>query len=140
MATMMKVAAPQLHDFNPQDLSNTAWALATLGHADDAFVAALLEAAKLQLRDFTPQALSNTAWALAVLDHADNIFVVAVLHQARSSGPCGQHLCGRGAPSGMVLGFSAQELKQLFMCVLWLEDQNSDVAGSSAGHAAEPSN
>jgi hypothetical protein len=74
---------------------------------------ALLKVAAPQLRDFNPQNLAskNTAWALAVLDHADDTFVAAVLHQA----------------SGMVLDFNAQALTQLFMCVLWLGDQRSDV-------------
>jgi hypothetical protein len=46
--------------------------------------------------------LANLAYALATLGHADDAFVAAVLHQA----------------AGMVLGFSAQEQNQLFMCGL----------------------
>jgi predicted component of type VI protein secretion system len=112
VAALLKVAAPQLRDFNPQALANTVWALATLGHADDACVAALLKAAAPQLRDFNPQELSNTAWALAVLDHADDIFMAALLQQA----------------AGMVIPFDSQALIQIFMCMLWLKDQRSDVA------------
>ncbi|KAG1661634.1 hypothetical protein FOA52_007515 [Chlamydomonas sp. UWO 241] len=149
MAALLKEAMPRLRDFKPQELANTAWALATLGHADDifmaalvkaatlwlhdcnpqelanmalalaklrqydgAFVAALLEAAKSRLDDFTPQNLANMAWALAALGHADDAFVAALFQQA----------------AGMVLGLHARDMKQLFLCELWLKDQHSDVA------------
>ncbi|KAG1673221.1 hypothetical protein FOA52_013101 [Chlamydomonas sp. UWO 241] len=111
MAALLKAALPQLRDFNPQDLANMMWALATLGHADGDFIAALLKAGKPQLRDFKPQALMNTAWALAVLDHADDAFMAAVLQLA----------------ADMVIGLGSQDLIQLFMCMLWLGDQHSDV-------------
>ncbi|KAG1673210.1 hypothetical protein FOA52_013090 [Chlamydomonas sp. UWO 241] len=111
MAALLAAAKLQLREFNPQALANTAWALASLGHADAAFMAALLKAAKPQLRNFNPQNLANTAWALAVLDHADNAFMESVLQKA----------------AGMVFSFESQHLIQLFMCMLWLEDQHSDV-------------
>jgi hypothetical protein len=112
MAALLKVATPQLRNFTPQALSNTVWALATLGHADGVFMAALLKAATPQLSDFTPQALANTVWALAALGHADGAFMAALLQEA----------------AGMALEFSTENLTQLFMCVLWLEEQHSDVA------------
>ncbi|KAG1673218.1 hypothetical protein FOA52_013098 [Chlamydomonas sp. UWO 241] len=113
MAALLKAATPQLRKFTPQALANTAWALATLDHADGAFMASLLKAAKLQLRDFTPQALANTAWALAVLDHADNALMAALLQQA----------------AGMVRDLAcAENCTQLFLCMLWLKDQHSDIA------------
>jgi hypothetical protein len=95
-----------------QALANTAWALATLGHADGDFMVALLKAAEPQLRNFKPQELANTAWALATLGHKDDAFMAAVLQQA----------------AGMALDLNAENLKQLFMCMLWLEDQHSGVA------------
>jgi hypothetical protein len=75
MDALLEAAAPQLRDFNPQDLAKTAWALATLGYADDAFMAALLKVAAPQLRDFTPQDLANTAWALTALDEQNATLV-----------------------------------------------------------------
>ncbi|KAG1677583.1 hypothetical protein FOA52_014481 [Chlamydomonas sp. UWO 241] len=112
MATLLKVVTPQLRFFNPQDLANTAWALVTLGHADRAFMAALVKAATSQLRNFNPQALANTAWALAVLGHADDAFTATLLQQA----------------AGRVLDLNAENVKQMFQCMLWLEEQHSDVA------------
>jgi hypothetical protein len=71
-SALLEAARPQLDSFNPQALSNTAWALATLGRTgDDDFVTALLKAAGPQLDSFTPQNLSNTVWALAKLAHYD---------------------------------------------------------------------
>ncbi|KAG1677590.1 hypothetical protein FOA52_014488 [Chlamydomonas sp. UWO 241] len=112
MAALLEVAEPQLRDFNPQNLANTVWALATLGHYDGAFMAALLKAATPQLRTFNPQNVSNTLWALAVLGHIDDAFMAAPLQQA----------------AGIVRDLNAEQLFQLFQCILWLEDQHSDVA------------
>ncbi|KAG1669327.1 hypothetical protein FOA52_014889 [Chlamydomonas sp. UWO 241] len=112
MTALLKAATPHLCDFKPQDLSNTVWALATLGHYDRAFMAALLKVATAQRRNFNPQAVSNTAWALAVLGHADSVFMATLLQQA----------------AGMVLDLNAENLQQLFQCMLWLKDQNSGVA------------
>ncbi|KAG1672119.1 hypothetical protein FOA52_001706 [Chlamydomonas sp. UWO 241] len=112
VAALLKEAMPRLHDFTPQALANTLWALATLGHADDDFVAELLNEAMPRLHDFNPQALSNTAWALAVLGHANDALMGALLQHA----------------AGMVLGFSAEGRRQLFLCMLWLKGQHSDVA------------
>jgi hypothetical protein len=70
---------------DPQNLSNTLWALATLGRTGDgAFVSALLEAARSQLGSFNPQDLANTLWALATLGRTgDGAFVSALLEAAR---------------------------------------------------------
>ena len=57
----------QLPDFNAQNLANTAWALATLGHNDPLFMSDLTRAAEAKLQEFNAQDYSNTAWALATL-------------------------------------------------------------------------
>ena len=55
-----------LGGFNPQDLSNTAWAFAKAGiSALDLFEAISAEALRHGLGGFNPQNLSNTAWAFA---------------------------------------------------------------------------
>ena len=58
------------------------WAVATLGHADTSFVAALTTAAQPKLRGFNAQAISNTLWAVATLRHVDPSFTSALLATA----------------------------------------------------------
>ena len=61
----------ELNDFNPQHLSNTAWAFAKAGHASqELFKAISAEVARRRLADFNPQHLANTAWAFATADQA----------------------------------------------------------------------
>merc|ERR1711967_31125 len=58
----------RLGGFNPQELSNTAWAFATAGHASpELFKAISAEAVRRRLGGFNEQALSNTAWAFATV-------------------------------------------------------------------------
>ncbi|KAG1678850.1 hypothetical protein FOA52_003518 [Chlamydomonas sp. UWO 241] len=70
----------QLRSFNAQDLANTAWALATLGHVDTALLRALVETATQQLRHFLSTDLTVTAWALATLGHVDTVFIRSGQH------------------------------------------------------------
>jgi hypothetical protein len=75
---------PRLHDFNSQELANTAWAFATAGHAAQALLDAIAAVAVPRLREFNPQGLANTAWAFATAGHAapallDAIAAAAVL-------------------------------------------------------------
>ena len=56
----------------PQSLSNTLWALATLGwHRDDSTLTKLVTAMVQRSSTATPQALSNTLWALGQFDWYD---------------------------------------------------------------------
>ena len=55
-------------DFNQQNLANTAWAFATLGHSDVQLFTALAREAERRVGDFNPQELANTAWAFMILD------------------------------------------------------------------------
>jgi hypothetical protein len=70
---------PKLSSFNEHDIANTAWALAKLGHKDEAFMSALLTEAKPKLGGFTAQAMANTAWAVAKLGYKDAPFMRALL-------------------------------------------------------------
>merc|ERR1712224_998624 len=76
-----------MRDFNSQNLANTAWAFATLGHKDEWLFAALAAAAERRLRDFNSQELANTAWAFATLDHKDErlLAVLAAASERRIS-------------------------------------------------------
>ena len=57
-----------MKDFNLQDLANTAWALAKLGHKDEQLFKSLAATAHRRMEDLewadNWQDLANTAWAL----------------------------------------------------------------------------
>ncbi|KAG1679153.1 hypothetical protein FOA52_000508 [Chlamydomonas sp. UWO 241] len=83
MGALLVASERKLSSFNSQDLANTVWALATLGHNDAAFMGALLVVVERKLPNFKPQALANTAWALATLGHRDATFMGALLVVAK---------------------------------------------------------
>jgi hypothetical protein len=63
MGELLAAAQEQLPAFQPQELSNTVWAAATLALPLPAsFLGAFLAAAGAQLPAFKPQELSNTVW------------------------------------------------------------------------------
>merc|ERR1712166_198005 len=62
-------AVPRLGEFNPQALSNTAWAFATANHEAPALFDALTKETVPRLGEFIPQDFSNTAWAYATANH-----------------------------------------------------------------------
>jgi len=57
-------------ELNAFDLSNTAWAFATAGHAAPALFDAIGKESARRVRELKPQELSNTAWAFATAGHA----------------------------------------------------------------------
>jgi len=59
-----------VHELNPQNLANTAWAFATTGHAAPALFDAIGREAAARVRELNPQNLANTAWAFATAGHA----------------------------------------------------------------------
>ena len=65
MALASAATERRMRDFNTQDLANTAWAFAMVGHGDERLFTALAAAAVQRLKDFNSQALANTAWAFA---------------------------------------------------------------------------
>ena len=58
---LAKEAERRVGDFNPQDLANTAWAFATLGHVDVQLFMALASEAERRLSDVNLQNLANIA-------------------------------------------------------------------------------
>jgi hypothetical protein len=72
-----------VRDFNPQGLSNTAWAYATAQHAAPALLDAIAAEAARQVRDFKPQELTNTAWAYAKAQHAAPALLDAIAAESR---------------------------------------------------------
>ena len=112
MRALVEAAKPKLASFNAQELANTAWALATLGHQDTAFMRALVEAAKPKLASFNAQALANTEWALAALNERDaQDFLIALLDRVGASD----------------VQFSIRESCQLFQAMLWLDMQPASI-------------
>ena len=61
---LAREAEKRMRGFKPQNLSNTAWAFATLGLVDVQLLTALMREAE-RLGDFKAQGLANTAWGLA---------------------------------------------------------------------------
>ena len=54
-----------------QNLANTAWAFATVGHKDKRLFTALAAAAQWRMMDLNLQELANTAWAFATVSQKD---------------------------------------------------------------------
>ena len=65
-----RAALARRSEFKPQELSNTAWAFATAGHATPALFDAIGKESSGRVRAFKPQELCNTAWAFATAGHA----------------------------------------------------------------------
>ena len=64
LSALAAAAKQQIRNFNPQDLANTAWAVAKVNDKDSQLFEALTGAVKQRMRNFDPQDLANTAWAL----------------------------------------------------------------------------
>ena len=61
LSALARAAERRVGDFNPQELTNTAWALAKLGQSDAQLFKALAREAERCVGDFNPQELANTA-------------------------------------------------------------------------------
>ena len=66
-AVLAREAERRMHEFNAQDLANTAWAFGTLGQLDALLFAALARVAERHMHEFNAQNLANTVWAFATL-------------------------------------------------------------------------
>ena len=100
-----------IRDSNEQNLSNTAWAFAAVGHASpELFKAISAEAVRRGLGGFNAQDLSNMAWAFAVFDFpsADELFGTLSF-----SSRCAQ----------LEESFSQEGLTQLHQWSLWREER-----------------
>ena len=70
-AALPEAVRRRLDVYNPQELSNTAWAFAKTGHASwELFNAISAEVVRRRLCDFNEQSLSNMVWAFASAAHA----------------------------------------------------------------------
>ena len=55
------LAEQRIRDFNSQELANTTWAFAMVGHKDERLFSTLAAAAEQSVRDFHSQELANAA-------------------------------------------------------------------------------
>jgi hypothetical protein len=70
--------------FKAQEVSNTAWAYATLNVSDGALFSALSHRAQSIIGDFKAQGVSNTAWPYAALNIWDSALFSALSHRAQN--------------------------------------------------------
>jgi hypothetical protein len=64
--SLSREAERKARDFNPQEIANTLWALATAGvRLPGSLVESLSREAERKARDFNPQDIANMLWALA---------------------------------------------------------------------------
>ena len=100
-AALPEAVRRRLDGFNPQDLSNTAWAFASASHASqELFKAISAEVARRRLGDFRPQELSNTVWAFASAGHdSSEVFkAISIEVVRRRLGRSTSPARGRAAP------------------------------------------
>ena len=57
-----------MHEFNAQEVANTAWSFAILGQSGALLSAALARAAERRTHEFNAQGLANAVWAFANRD------------------------------------------------------------------------
>ena len=60
-----RVAKRRVSDFTAQNLTNMAWAFATVCQSDASLFGTLARSAAQHVRDFNALALANAAWAFA---------------------------------------------------------------------------
>ncbi|EFJ51245.1 hypothetical protein VOLCADRAFT_87862 [Volvox carteri f. nagariensis] len=77
----------KLASFEPQGVSNTAWAFARLGFHSPQLFQALSAAALHKIEGFTAQGLSNLAWAMATAGHVQPRLFEALARHATSLAP-----------------------------------------------------
>ena len=112
-AALPEAVRRRLDGFNPQDLSNTAWAFATAGHASpELFNVISAEALRRRLSGFDEQDLCNIAWAFAVFNPscADELFGSTIFVTR----------CARLDPS-----FSRPCLAQLHQWSIWCDEHGT---------------
>jgi cytochrome P450 len=68
--------------FKPQELANTAWAMATARHEAPALLDAIADKAAPRAGEFKPQELANTSWAFATAGHAAPALLDAIAAEA----------------------------------------------------------
>jgi hypothetical protein len=80
LEAMQRRATAMAMEFNPQDVSNVLWGLATMGErADRGLLEAMQRRATATAGHFNPQAVANVLWALAVMGQGGSVGTLDVL-------------------------------------------------------------
>jgi hypothetical protein len=79
---LTKKALLGINNFNPQDISNTAWAFVKMNHEAPLLFDAIAAAAPVCINNFNPQDISNTAWAFAKMNHEAPLLFDAIARAA----------------------------------------------------------
>eukprot|EP00933_Yihiella_yeosuensis_P037535 TRINITY_DN3149_c0_g1_i3.p1 TRINITY_DN3149_c0_g1~~TRINITY_DN3149_c0_g1_i3.p1 ORF type:complete len:309 (-),score=47.39 TRINITY_DN3149_c0_g1_i3:522-1448(-) len=74
-----------MSEFSSRQLSNTAWAFATLAVDDESLMSALADQARTRIEDFAARDIANTAWAFATLGISDAPLFDAICQVALST-------------------------------------------------------
>jgi hypothetical protein len=70
LLNVIATAAPvRIHEFNAQNLSNTAWGFAKMNHKAPLLFDVIAQAAQAQINEFSPQSLYETSWAFITMSH-----------------------------------------------------------------------
>jgi len=75
---LSSAALARINELTSQNLSNIAWALATLGVRNEPLLDAIASAALARSTELSPQDLSNIAWAYAKLDYQTENLLQAI--------------------------------------------------------------
>eukprot|EP01025_Chloroclados_australasicus_P011918 TRINITY_DN1535_c0_g1_i1.p1 TRINITY_DN1535_c0_g1~~TRINITY_DN1535_c0_g1_i1.p1 ORF type:complete len:348 (+),score=45.99 TRINITY_DN1535_c0_g1_i1:2-1045(+) len=78
LITLQEILRQCLIDLNNQDICNSLWALAHLGHAEQEIIEYLLKQAKSNVHTMTGQNISNLLWALQQFRYHDQEFMEMV--------------------------------------------------------------
>ena len=81
-AVISKESKQRLDQFKAQEISNTAWAFATVGHQDEELFKAVAKRTARRLDQFIAQNLANTAWAFATVGQREEQLFRAVAKMA----------------------------------------------------------
>jgi len=82
MHELVAAAVIKIHDFNPQDLANTAWAVANLRMRDSTLMDSISAQARSKLSHFEGSDFSTTAWAFSVLGEEHKTLLDAISAEA----------------------------------------------------------
>ena len=77
-AALTIAAERWLSNFNPQEVANTAWALATVNYRAEKLFASLAIVSERRPSDFKPQEVANSAWAFAIVKYMDERLFAAL--------------------------------------------------------------
>ncbi|KAK9818101.1 hypothetical protein WJX72_007196 [[Myrmecia] bisecta] len=84
LSTLADAMARRAGECNPQEVSNTVWAFAKLGHYNEALMDTFAREAESRIWEFSQQNLANMAWAFGKLSHFAPSLLDAVAKQALS--------------------------------------------------------